>query len=291
MVQKFSKGAGPAVHRIDLTCEQSGFRVPPADVHLKLLPPSVAGGPWTLLAYAAAGRPSKLGPWIRQLPGFVDLRVEPGLAPRFMRATLEAPPAPWAIATPFVKVHHVDVGADDQVSWYVEGPRPRIAALLKALQPTQAPEPVAVRCRPVHLAARPAPLSRRQFDAVAVAVSLGYYDIPHRIDLRSIAQRTGGSLGAISELLRRAEAAIITHYVDASLMGWPASADQPPNPFVAVQDLLPLADPGATVNGSGARNGSSGGKTNGGKNGNGAKNGNGEGRNHNGNGPRNGNGG
>lgn len=134
--------------------------------------------------------------------------------------------------------HHVDIGSDDQFSWYVEGTKAKIVAFVQALETDAVPVPVAVRCRPVHEANRPAPLSRRQFDALAAAISLGYYDIPHRIDLRTIARHTGTSLGAMSELLRRAEAAILSHYVDSTLMGWPPTAHDPPNPFIPIEQLV-----------------------------------------------------
>jgi hypothetical protein len=69
-------------------------------------------------------------------------------------------------------------------------------------------------------------------------VQMGYYDIPHRLDLRQLAKQTGISLGSLSELLRRAEAAILTHYVDSSLLGWPLAGESPPNPFKPIENLL-----------------------------------------------------
>jgi hypothetical protein len=44
---------------------------------------------------------------------------------------------------------------------------------------------------------------------------MGYYDIPHNLDLRTLAATMGISLGSVSELLRRGESAVIMNYVDS----------------------------------------------------------------------------
>jgi predicted DNA binding protein len=81
-------------------------------------------------------------------------------------------------------------------------------------------------------------ISRRQFEALSTAVAMGYYEIPHRIDLRALAKTTGVSLGSISELLRRAEATILTHYVDSNLMGWPLAEEDELRSFRPMVDLM-----------------------------------------------------
>lgn len=240
MAQTYLKGAVPTVHRIDLPCEQTGFLCPPPhDVHIKFLPnlPPLAG--WTLLAHATAGRPDALARWLAEHPGIEDVRVEPGLAPKLLRATVARLPPTWETASSFARVHHLDLAADGQASWFIEGAKADILSFVEDLEarqgvPLKATE---VRCRPVHERHR-APISRRQFEALSAAVAMGYYDIPHRIDLRALAAQSGISLGSLSELLRRAEAAVLTHYVDASLMGWPVSPKDAPNPFQPMETLL-----------------------------------------------------
>lgn len=232
------------VHRIDLTCDQTGFLCPPPfDVHIKFLPnlPPLQG--WTLLAHAAAGRPNALASWLAEHPGIKDIRVEPGLAPKLLRAKVAALPDLWAAALSYVRVHHLDLSAEGHASWFIEGSKKDVHAFLEDLGrrqdiPLQATE---VRVRRVDPEGR-APITRRQFETLATAVAMGYYEIPHRLDLRALATQAGVSLGSFSELLRRAEAAVLIHYVDSSLMGWPASEKDLPNPFKPVEALLPVAE-------------------------------------------------
>ena len=236
MAQTYLKGTTAAVHRIDLPCEQTGFSTPPCDVHLKFLPSPTTDEGWTLLAHAAAGKPDALARWLKPHPGITNIRVAPGIAPKLLRASVTELPAGWAVVASFAKVHHLDLSPDGNAAWFIEGVRDQIWALVQHLESIAGPAPMGateVRCRPV-VGRRSAPITRRQFEALATAVSLGYYEIPHRLDLRALAARTGLSLGSVSELLRRAEGAILTHYIDSSLMGWPIVDEEAANPFRAI---------------------------------------------------------
>ena len=239
MAQKYLKGSAPTVHRIDLPCAQTGFKCPPPhDVHIKFLPnlPPLEG--WTLLAHAAAGKPDALAAWLAE-QDFQNVRVEPGLAPKLLRATVAELPKVWAAAASFAKVHHLDLAADGHASWFIEGAKADILAFVEDLERKQKVPLAAteVRCRPVNERRR-APISRRQFEALSTAVAMGYYEIPHRIDLRTLAAATGVSLGSVSELLRRAEGAILTHYVDANLMGWPLADEDELRSFRPMINIL-----------------------------------------------------
>lgn len=169
-----------------------------------------------------------LATWLRPHPGIEEVRAAPGIAPKLLRAKAETLPPEWATVASFVKVHHLDLAPDGSASWFIEGARDRILALVQHLDGTSV-APLAfngIRCRPVQGDLGEAPLSRRQFEALSSAVALGYYEIPHRLDLRALALRTGISLGSVSELLRRAEGSVLTHYVDTILMRWPAQAGE-----------------------------------------------------------------
>ena len=240
MTQTYLKGAAASVHRIDLPCDQTGFTAPPCDVHLKFLPSPVPGEGWTLLAHAAAGKPDQLARWLRPQAGIRDVRVAPGIAPKLLRATTTELPAPWVTVASFVRVHHLDLSPEGNAAWFIDGTPQQVLALVHKLEANglTAPGPTQVRCRPVHAGQPQAPLTRRQFEALSAAVSLGYYEIPHRLDLRALAASTGLSLGSVSELLRRAEAAILTHYVDEALLAWPVTDKDTPNPFRPVINLL-----------------------------------------------------
>ncbi len=240
MTQTYLKGQETAVHRIDLPCEQTGFTPPPCDVHLKFLPSPATGEGWTLLAHAAAGKPDSLARWLKPHPGIADIRIAPGIAPKLLRATAADLPPSWATVASFVKVHHLDLAPDGNAAWFIEGPREQVLGLVRHLE-SKGPKTLApgeVRCRPVHIGQRNAAITRRQFEALSTAVALGYYEIPHRLDLRALAARTGLSLGSVSELLRRAEGAVLTHYIDSSLMGW-AMPDEDAEPFRPAMNLIP----------------------------------------------------
>jgi hypothetical protein len=239
--QTYLKGTTATVHRIDLPCEQAGFSTPPFDVHLKFLPSPANGGGWTLLAHAAAGKPELLARWVAGHPGIDQVRVAPGLAPKLFRASAATLPPTWAAVASYVKVHHLDLGADGQAAWFIEGVRDQVWALVQHLEATQQAaglQKAQVSCRPVHGSPGAVLISRRQFEALSTAVAMGYYEIPHRIDLRKLASATGVSLGSVSELLRRAEASILTHYVDSSLMGWPLADEDELRSFRPMVNML-----------------------------------------------------
>ncbi|MEA3136400.1 MAG: hypothetical protein QOJ26_1075 [Thermoplasmata archaeon] len=240
MTQTYLKGTAATVHRIDLPCDQTGFTTPPFDVHLKFLPSPATGEGWTLLAHAAAGKPDILARWLKLHPGIEQVRVAPGIAPKLFRASAAILPPAWATVASFAKVHHLDLSADGSAAWFIEGVRDQVWALVQHLEITTKPPLAAneVRCRPVQGDGLAAPISRRQFEALSTAVAMGYYEIPHRIDLRTLAARTGVSLGSVSELLRRAEGAILTHYVDSNLMGWPMTEDESLRTFRPIVNML-----------------------------------------------------
>ncbi len=240
MTQTYLKGNAPTVHRIDVPCEKAGFSAPPFEVHIKFLPSPLGSG-WTLIAHAAAGRPDMLATWLRPHPGIEEVRAAPGIAPKLLRAKATNLPQEWMTVASFVKVHHLDLAPDGSASWFIEGTRDRVLALVQHLEATalEPNAPTTIRCRPVQGDLGDAPLSRRQFEALSSAVALGYYEIPHRLDLRELASRTGISLGSVSELLRRAEGSVLTHYVDSILMRWPPQAgEESAAPVLPVDNLL-----------------------------------------------------
>lgn len=202
----------PSVHRIDLPCEATGFSTPPFDVQLKFLP-GVGESQWTLLGTAAPGKVDALARWLLPQPGIESVAVAEGIAPKLLRAQVSALPAVWATMAQCVRVLHLDLAAHGHAAWFVEGPRDRLVTLVQQLQ--------GARLRAVKNPGVGPRISRRQQEALSTAVALGYYEIPHRLDLRELAKRQGISLGALSELLRRAEAALLTDFIDSGLLAWP----------------------------------------------------------------------
>ncbi len=56
-------------------------------------------------------------------------------------------------------------------------------------------------------------LTQKQFEAIRVAYSMGYYDFPRRVGIREVAERLGLSVSTTTELLRRAEKRLVEAYL------------------------------------------------------------------------------
>jgi predicted DNA binding protein len=61
-------------------------------------------------------------------------------------------------------------------------------------------------------------LTRKQSDAIILALSRGYYEIPRETDIQTIAKDLGIKRVAMQERIRRAERAIITEYIQTSTL-------------------------------------------------------------------------
>ncbi len=55
-------------------------------------------------------------------------------------------------------------------------------------------------------------LTARQEQIVKMALEMGYFEFPKKIKLEGLSERLGVSAGTLSEILRRAEKNILTHY-------------------------------------------------------------------------------
>ncbi|MEA3144218.1 MAG: hypothetical protein QOG31_1542 [Thermoplasmata archaeon] len=196
-----------AVRRLDLPCTGAGFQKPPCHVQLRFLP--VSDG-WTLMVRTAPNKSSAVAKWLQEANA-AKVTVAPGLAPRVVRADFESLPAAWQNLLSALRVHHLGITPEGVASVFVEGTVEQVDGLIEALQREQP----SVRCRQTILEPQVPKLTRRQIDALSTAVAMGYYDIPHNLDLRTLAATMGISLGSVSELLRRGESAVIMNYVDS----------------------------------------------------------------------------
>lgn len=207
-MQALSPAPAPrVVRRIDLPCTSAGFQRPPCHVQLRFLP--VRDG-WTLMVRTAPNKSGAVAKWLEDAQA-ARVTVAPGLAPRVVRADYEALPGPWQALLGALRIHHLGITPEGVASVFVEGTVEQVDALVESLQKAQP----GVRCRATILEPQPAKLTRRQIDALCTAVALGYYDIPHNLDLRTLAASMGISLGSVSELLRRGESAVIMNFVDS----------------------------------------------------------------------------
>jgi hypothetical protein len=193
--------------RVDLPCTMVGFSAPPCHVHLKFVS---IGGRKALLALTDPGKPAAIQSWLDQY-GPSAVHVAPGLAPKFLQADFVKLPGAWAQLLSAVHVRHLELSPDGTASLFIEGPIDQIERFVKAIKLGR---PVA-RSRKTVPGSDRVKLTHRQLDALSKAVASGYFEIPHKLDLRQLAKKMGMSHGALSELLRRAEALVITGYIDS----------------------------------------------------------------------------
>jgi hypothetical protein len=198
---------GSADLRVDLPCAMAGFSPPPCHVHLKFVS---IGGRKALLALTDPGKPAAVQRWLDQY-GPATVHVAPGLTPKFLQAEFVKLPDAWARLLSAVHVRHLELSPDGTASLFIEGPIDQIERFVKAIKLGR---PVARSRRTVPGSDR-VKLTHRQLEALSNAVALGYFEIPHKLDLRALAEKMGMSHGALSELLRRAEALVITGYIDS----------------------------------------------------------------------------
>lgn len=186
--------------RVDLPCGALGFEAPPCAVHLRF----VRTGPeWTLVVRAPPGRPNDVARWLApHRPALT--RVEPGLAPKRLHAVFEEVPAAWSAWLTGLSVRFLDLRPEGAASLWVDGGDVEAFAA----------DVGDARVRRASASPDPDVLTSRQREAMSLAVALGYYEVPHRVDLRTLARRMGLSLGATSELLRRGQSAIVHNFFD-----------------------------------------------------------------------------
>ncbi len=94
-------------------------------------------------------------------------------------------------------------------SWTVEGPRPRVAALLTALARRRLNMKVR-SLRPGGTLTPSALLTARQDELFRRAVRSGYYEVPRRISLSQLARRAGVAVSTLSVTLAIAERKLLT---------------------------------------------------------------------------------
>lgn len=204
------QGAAPAlasIRRFDVPCALLGLTTPPVRVQMRAL---VTKGRWSVLALVAAGQATLALPWLAQtIPG--EVLVGPGLAPRLITTVVDALPvrlAPWLAME---SVMQVDIGPHGVATVFGQGAEaqlhdlgvvlgvPRISANVPPDEPCQ--------------------LTARQADVLRLAVAMGYYDLPHRVDLQQLGDAMGLTASATSQLLRRAQRKIVRAFVQAETLG------------------------------------------------------------------------
>lgn len=209
-VKKENGGEVPVdgtIRRLELSCATLGFAPPPVPLNLKF----VQGvNYWTVLVRGPEGRFGQISRWIEQYrPSSV--RTSFDQSSKLVRATFTVLPRAWEKLVLAFQVHDLQLTPMGHATLSIQGVHDGVDAftMLAELESRSRTGILADRTR-----VRPL-LTPRQHEALCTAVALGYYKIPRPLNLRGLAQRMSISPGALSELLRRAEAHVIRQYVDS----------------------------------------------------------------------------
>lgn len=196
--------------RVDLSCDTIGFSAPPCRVQIRFT--SHEDDRWTLVALTPPAQPPAVARWLEAYEP-TAIHVASGLAPKALRATFDDLPERWRTILEAVTVRFVELTPDGAASLFIKGSPDEIQAFVESVHSEQ-PEARARQTRSDDEVS----LSPRQMEILSRAVGLGYYEIPHNLTLRDLAERLDLTVGTVSELLRRAEAKVITSYVDAHMV-------------------------------------------------------------------------
>lgn len=193
--------------RIDLPASDLGFATPPVAVSISFFP--LPRG-WSLVAMSPPAKPPAVARWLEPY-GPRLITIAPGLSPKILRATFDTLPPAWQQVLDAVIVRYLEIKPDGSASLFIEDTPDKVESFVAAIH-SAVPE---ARSRKTLSGEGPVRLTARQVEVMALAVALGYYEIPHKITLRTLAKKVALSVGAASELLRRGEALIISNYMDS----------------------------------------------------------------------------
>lgn len=217
-----SKDKPMTARRVDLPSSMTGFSSPPYQIQIKFLRDEPEDQ-WRLVALTAPGKPPQIARWLENYDP-VSIYIGTGISPRILRANFEGLPGNWAKIVNSVNLQFAQLTPEGVASLFIEDDPQRVESFLASMERGD-PE---VRARKAHMDPERVKLTPRQLEVLSIAVALGYYEVPHKLNLRQLAGKLDLSVGAVSELLRRAEALIITSYVDSlSKDRWDTEAAKP----------------------------------------------------------------
>jgi AraC-like DNA-binding protein len=188
---------GPGLHRVELPAAALGLAAPPAYTELTLRKGRKG---FTILALAGRTHADELGRWLRTL-GAPEIRSVPGKEPT-LQATLPRLPDTLAFLAPLLQVERIGLGSDGSAFLVARATKAKFQEALRHLESMRMPENAVPE------------LTARQAELLQFCADQGYYDIPRRANLRELAHDLGISPTALSRALRRAEARILSAYVE-----------------------------------------------------------------------------
>lgn len=197
-----------AARRVDLTCPASGFEAPPVPIQM-----SFVGGTGRVSAVVLTppGKADEAAEWIRQYnPSHIE--IARGLTPKGLVATFDHLPPGWDKLVSMLELRYLELRPEGVLSLFIAAGRPETLRFVEKLPALAQPprERKAIASRGL------VPLTARQYEVLSLAVAYGYYELPHKLNVRDLAKKIGMSLGATSEVMRRGESVIMNNYFDTA---------------------------------------------------------------------------
>lgn len=197
--------------QLELPPAALGLPDPPVSLQLGLV---AREDGWRGVAWSLAQDPGLMSRWLTRQRGLQILDIEPGPGRSVVLALGDDHPAQtWLVQGPGWIAIQLAPGGPAGLT--VTGTGDRLEAVLAGLSHrarVQDLEPPSTWEEPARKAGL---LTDRQEAAVRWAMAAGYYEVPRGIRLQDLADQMGASIGALSTLLRRAEARLLAAYLDA----------------------------------------------------------------------------
>ena len=184
-------------HRLELPAAVLGLMPPPHYTELTL---GRGRRGWSVRALAGRPQAEDIGRWLTSLGGEA-LAAIPGKEPA-VKATLPRLPDCLEHAAGLVGLDRIGLGTDGSAFLIAHAPRARFQELVRHFEALRVPENAVPE------------LTARQAELLQFCKDKGYYEIPRQVTLRGLAKDLGISPTALSLALRRAEARILSAYVE-----------------------------------------------------------------------------
>lgn len=206
--------------RLELSARELGTDPPPSRCHIRA---HQTGNGWVLLLWTPHGPTEAIRAWARALTRSEEIVVGE-IGERTIGFQCDGIPQAWETLFGLFGTHHLIMDADGTTLTHIEGPREEVGELLTGMDLGLAAE--RVRVVPENdERMRGDVLTEEQEHAIAQAAALGYFEIPRGIQLGELAEELGTSTSALSELLRRAQARLVSVYLSNELGGVEAVLD------------------------------------------------------------------
>jgi hypothetical protein len=188
---------GAGRHRLELPGNALGLPPPPVYTELTL---GRARQGWSVRALAARPDAEGLARWLRSLGA---ASVEPVTAREpSLKAAFARLPDGLAFVDTLAELECVGLGSDGSAFLVARATKSKFQELLQQLESRRMAENAVPE------------LTERQAELLQFCADRGYYDIPREANLRGLAAELGISPTALSRALRRAEARILSAYVE-----------------------------------------------------------------------------